>query len=132
VDPALTVPVAASAATFLFLWELMALSSLLLVVADHRHSPAARSAGLWYAAMTQFGFVATMLALLLLVGGAGGDSFAAMQAGAAAVSPLTASTVFVLALVGLGSKAGVVPLHVWLPRAHPEAPSHISALMSGG
>jgi hydrogenase-4 component B len=127
----LMVPAAGSASTFLFLWELMALSSLLLVLAEHRHSPAVRSAGLWYAAMTQFGFVVIALAFFLLARGAAGESFAAMRAAATVLSPLTASTVFVLALVGFGSKAGVVPLHVWLPRAHPEAPSHVSALMSG-
>jgi hydrogenase-4 component B len=127
----LMVPVAGSATTFLVLWELMALSSLLLVLAEHRHNPAVRTAGHWYAAMTHFGFVAILLAFVVLAGRAGGDSFAAMRAGAGAISPLTASTVFLLALVGFGSKAGVVPMHVWLPRAHPEAPSHVSALMSG-
>jgi formate hydrogenlyase subunit 3/multisubunit Na+/H+ antiporter MnhD subunit len=127
----LMVPAAGSASTFLFLWELMALSSLLLVLAEHRHNPAVPSAGRWYAAMTQFGFVAIVLAFFMLASGAGGESFAAMRAGAAALSPLASSTVFVLALVGFGSKAGAVPLHVWLPRAHPEAPSHVSALMSG-
>ena len=127
----LMVPVAGSATTFLVLWELMALSSLLLVLAEHRHNPAVRTAGHWYAAMTHFGFVAILLAFVVLASRAGGDSFAAMRAGAGTMSPVAASTVFVLALVGFGSKAGVVPMHVWLPRAHPEAPSHVSALMSG-
>lgn len=127
----LFVPVAGSASTLLVLWELMALSSLLLVMAEHRHNPAVRSAAHWYAAMTQLGFVAILLALLVLASRAGGDSFAAMRSGASHVGAGTASIVFVLALVGFGSKAGVVPLHVWLPRAHPEAPSHVSALMSG-
>src|SRR5258707_12858899 len=54
-----------------------------------------------------------------------------MGAGGYAVGPVAAAVIFLLALVGFGSKAGVVPLHVWLPRAHPEAPSHVSALMSG-
>jgi hydrogenase-4 component B len=126
----LMVPVAGSASTFLVIWELMALSSLLLVLAEHRRDPVVRSAGRWYAAMTHLGLVAILLAFFLLASRTG-DSFAAMRAGARGLSPLTASTVFALALVGFGSKAGVVPLHVWLPRAHPEAPSHVSALMSG-
>jgi formate hydrogenlyase subunit 3/multisubunit Na+/H+ antiporter MnhD subunit len=127
----LFVPVAGSATTFLVLWELMALSSLLLVLSDHRHNPAVRSAGQWYAVMTHFGLVAILLALVFLSSRAGGDSFALIRAGAGGIGPLARSTVFVLALIGFGSKAGVVPLHVWLPRAHPEAPSHVSALMSG-
>jgi formate hydrogenlyase subunit 3/multisubunit Na+/H+ antiporter MnhD subunit len=109
----------------------MALTSLLLVVAEHRDNPEVRAAGQWYGAMTHLGLVAILIALVLLAGRAGGDSFTAIRAGVAGVSPLVRSTVFVLALIGFGSKAGVVPLHVWLPRAHPEAPSHVSALMSG-
>jgi formate hydrogenlyase subunit 3/multisubunit Na+/H+ antiporter MnhD subunit len=127
----LFVPVAGGASTLLVLWELMALSSLLLVLAEHRHNPAVRSAAHWYAAMTHLGLVAILLALVLLASRSGGDSFVAMRAGAHEVGPGIASTVFLLTLIGFGSKAGVVPLHVWLPRAHPEAPSHVSALMSG-
>lgn len=128
----LMVPAAGSASTLLVLWELMAVSSLLLVLSEHRHNPAVRSAAQWYAAMTHLGLVAILVALMVLADRAGGDSFAAMRAGAGDVGPVAASVVFLLALVGFGSKAGVVPLHVWLPRAHPEAPSHVSALMSGG
>jgi formate hydrogenlyase subunit 3/multisubunit Na+/H+ antiporter MnhD subunit len=126
----LMVPVAASVSTFLVFWELMAVSSLVLVVAEHRHNLAVRSAGLWYGAMTQLGFVAILLALLLVASG-GGDSFAALRAGSGGLSEAMRSTVFIAGLVGFGSKAGAVPLHVWLPRAHPEAPSHVSALLSG-
>src|SRR5207244_6072321 len=61
----------------------------------------------------------------------GATAFGDLRAGASALPPSARSTVFVLALVAFGSKAGVVPLHVWLPRAHPAAPSHVSALMSG-
>jgi formate hydrogenlyase subunit 3/multisubunit Na+/H+ antiporter MnhD subunit len=127
----LMVPAAGSASTLLVFWELMALSSLGLVLAEHRDNPAVRSAGLWYAAMTHLGLVAILVALMVLAAHAGGDSFAVMREGAEAVGPVAGSVVFVLALVGFGSKAGAVPLHVWLPRAHPEAPSHVSALMSG-
>jgi hydrogenase-4 component B len=126
----LLVPAAASVSTLLVLWELMALTSLVLVLAEHRLRRSVRDAGLWYAGMTHAGLVAIMLGLVVLAAGAGGESFAAMRAGSAGLSPATASCVFVLVFLGFGSKAGMVPLHVWLPRAHPEAPSHVSALMS--
>jgi formate hydrogenlyase subunit 3/multisubunit Na+/H+ antiporter MnhD subunit len=126
----LLVPAAASVTTLLVLWELMALTSLILVLAEHRLRRSVRDAGLWYAGMTHAGLVAIMLGLVILAAGAGGESFAAIRAGSAAMSPATRSWVFVLVFLGFGSKAGMVPLHVWLPRAHPEAPSHVSALMS--
>ena len=126
----LLVPAAASVTTLLVLWELMALTSLVLVLAEHRLRPSVRDAGLWYAGMTHAGLVAIMLGLVAFAAGAGGESFAALRAGAADLPPATRSLVFVLVFVGFGSKAGMVPLHVWLPRAHPEAPSHVSALMS--
>jgi hydrogenase-4 component B len=109
----------------------MALSSLVLVLAEHHHNVEARSAAQWYAAMTHLSLLAIVLALVVLAHQAGGDSFTAVRAGAGDLSPATASVVFLLSLVGFGAKAGVVPLHVWLPRAHPEAPSHVSAMMSG-
>jgi formate hydrogenlyase subunit 3/multisubunit Na+/H+ antiporter MnhD subunit len=127
----LLVPTAASASTFLVLWELMALTSLVLVLAEHRHHPAAREAGWWYAVMTHLGLVLILVAFFLLAAHAPGDSFAALRRAGPSLSPLTGGLVFLAALGGFGSKAGVVPLHVWLPRAHPEAPSHVSALMSG-
>jgi hydrogenase-4 component B len=126
----LLVPAAASVTTLLVLWELMALSSLALVLAEHRLRRSVADAGLWYAGMTHAGLVGIMLGLVVFAGGAGGESFAALRAGAADLSPATRSLVFVLIFLGFGSKAGMVPLHVWLPRAHPEAPSHVSALMS--
>jgi formate hydrogenlyase subunit 3/multisubunit Na+/H+ antiporter MnhD subunit len=127
----LVVPAAGSVSTFLVVWELMALSSLVLVLAEHRQNPDVSPAGQWYGAMTHIGLVTILLALVLLATHGGGDSFAAIRSGAASASPAIRSTVFLLALVGFGSKAGAVPFHVWLPRAHPEAPSHVSALMSG-
>jgi formate hydrogenlyase subunit 3/multisubunit Na+/H+ antiporter MnhD subunit len=127
----LLVPMASSASTFLVLWELMALTSLVLVLAEHRRSPAARAAGWWYAVMTHLGLVLIVIAFFLLAAHAQSDSFAALRRAGPSVGPVTAAVVFLAALAGFGSKAGVVPLHVWLPRAHPEAPSHVSALMSG-
>ncbi|MFC0506419.1 proton-conducting transporter membrane subunit [Micromonospora costi] len=126
----LLVPAAGSVSTFLLAWELMAVTSLLLMLAEHRHTPAVRTAGLWYAAMTQAGFVAVLLGLAWLAAAAGGESFDTIRDRAAQLSPLASSGVFLLCLAGFASKAGVVPLHPWLPRAHAEAPSHVSALMS--
>jgi hydrogenase-4 component B len=126
----LLVPLAASVSTFLLAWELMAVSSLLLVLAEHRHSPAVRTAGLWYAAMTQAGFVAVLLGLVWLAAAASGESFAVIRAAAPGLSPVVSGGVFLLCVAGFASKAGAVPLHPWLPRAHAEAPSHVSALMS--
>ncbi len=126
----LLVPAAASVTTFLLLWELMALTSLVLVLTEHRLRASVRDAGLWYAGMTHAGLVAIMTGLVLLAAGAGGESFDVIRASAADLSPAVRSVALVLVLLGFGSKAGMVPLHVWLPRAHPEAPSHVSALMS--
>jgi hydrogenase-4 component B len=126
----LLVPSAASVTTFLFLWELMAVSSLLLVLVDHRRRPEVQAAAQWYAVMTQFGAAALLLGLVLLATRTGSQSFAAIAAGSAHLPSWVKSSAFVLVVIGFGSKAGMVPLHVWLPRAHPEAPGPVSALMS--
>lgn len=127
----LLVPAAASAATLLAAWELMALTSLVLVAAEHRERPQVREAAWWYGVMTHLSFAAILVALLWFAAVAGGDSFGEMRAAAAHLPDVVRGGVFLLALAGFGAKAGAVPLHVWLPRAHPEAPSHVSALMSG-
>ncbi|WP_214364556.1 proton-conducting transporter membrane subunit [Pseudonocardia sp. H11422] len=126
----LLVPAAGSVGTFLVCWELMAVASLLLVLAEHRRRDEVASAARWYAVMTHLGFVAILIGLVVLAARAGNDSFPALRAVAGQLSPGTAGLVFVLTLTGFASKAGIVPLHAWLPRAHPEAPSHVSALMS--
>jgi hydrogenase-4 component B len=126
----LLVPAAGSIATFMAAWELMALSSLLLLLTGHRR-PEARDAAQWYAVMTHAGAAAILLAFVLIGAHAGGQTFAAIAAHSGGVPPAVRSLAFVLALAGFGSKAGAVPLHVWLPRAHPEAPAPVSALMSG-
>lgn len=125
------VPAAGNVTGLIAFWELMALSSLVLVLAEHHHNPEARTAAQWYAAMTHLSLLSIVLALAVLSSNAGGDSFAAIRADSGHIGPTAATVVFLLSLVGFGAKAGVVPLHVWLPRAHPEAPSHVSALMSG-
>ncbi|MES2292313.1 MAG: hydrogenase 4 subunit B [Pseudomonadota bacterium] len=114
--------------TFLLSWELMSLASWALVMAHHRDSENVR-AGFVYIVMASFGTFALLLAFGLLAGPDGQYGFDAIRLHHPA-APL-AALVFLLALVGAGSKAGLVPLHVWLPLAHPAAPSHVSALMSG-
>ncbi|MBV6488582.1 MAG: Hydrogenase-4 component B [Pseudorhodoplanes sp.] len=114
--------------TFLVAWEFMSLASWILVLADHRREENARAAYI-YIVMASAGTLCLLLAFGLLAGPHGGYAFTAMRE--AAQPPLIAGLVFLLALVGAGSKAGLVPLHIWLPLAHPAAPSHVSALMSG-
>lgn len=120
--------VAGDAFSFLFGWELMSLASWAMVVAHDKAADNVR-AGFVYLVMATFGTLALMLAFALLAGGAGTGTFAAMAG--ARHGPLVTSAVLALALLGAGSKAGLMPLHVWLPLAHPAAPSHVSALMSG-
>ena len=127
----LLVPAAASVGTFLVAWELMALTSLLALLSEHRRHPETRDAAQWYAAMTHAGAAAILLGLVLLAARAGSQSFAVIAAHHRQLPEPVVSVVFVLVLLGFASKAGAVPLHVWLPRAHPEAPSPVSALMSG-
>jgi hydrogenase-4 component B len=121
---------AANVFTFVLSWELMAISSYFLVITENENSDT-RQAGLWYAAMTHFGLVLLLPMFLLLSPAADATTFGDLRRGAAALPAGTRNVVFLLALVAFGSKAGLIPLHVWLPRAHPAAPSHISALMSG-
>jgi hydrogenase-4 component B len=122
------VVLADDAYTFLFAWELMSAASWALVLADHRNPENAR-AGMVYLVMATFSGLALLLAFGLLAGAGGGYDFTAMRA--AAPETWRAALVLTLVLIGAGSKAGLVPLHVWLPLAHPAAPSHVSALMSG-
>ncbi len=126
----LLVPAASNVTTFLFLWELMAITSLLLVLVDHARRSEVQVAGQWYAVMTQLGAAALILGLVLLATRSGSQSFAVIALRSAHLPGWVRSTAFVLAVIGFGSKAGAVPLHVWLPRAHPEAPGPVSALMS--
>jgi len=114
--------------TFLVSWEFMSLASWALVLAHHRESDNTR-AGYVYLLMASFGTFCLLLAFGLLAGPDGSYAFSAIRVGAP--TPEIAALVLALALVGAGSKAGLVPLHVWLPLAHPAAPSHVSALMSG-
>jgi len=114
--------------SFLAAWEFMSLTSWALVVSHHEDHENVR-AGYVYLLMASFGTLALLLAFGLLAGSDGNYVFDAIRA--VRPSPQLAALVLVLVLVGAGSKAGVVPLHAWLPLAHPAAPSHVSALMSG-
>jgi len=122
------VVLADDAFTFLLSWEFMSLASWALVVAHHRERDNLR-AGYVYLVMASFGTLALLLAFGLLAGPDGAYGFAAIRA--AQHTPAATALVLALVLLGAGSKAGLVPLHVWLPLAHPAAPSHVSALMSG-
>ena len=126
----LLVPAASNVTTFLFLWELMAITSLLLVLTDHTRRGEVQAAGQWYAVMTQLGAAALILGLVLLATRSGSQSFAVIALRSPHLPGWVRNTAFVLAVIGFGSKAGMVPMHVWLPRAHPEAPGPVSALMS--
>jgi formate hydrogenlyase subunit 3/multisubunit Na+/H+ antiporter MnhD subunit len=122
------VVMADDAFSFLVSWEFMSLTSWALVIAHHRIRENVR-AGYIYLLMASFGTLALLLAFGLLAGADGNYAFDVMRA--SHPSAALAALVLVLTIVGAGSKAGVVPLHAWLPLAHPAAPSHVSALMSG-
>jgi len=113
---------------FMIAWELMSVASYFLVAFQHENS-ANRRAAFLYLLMAEVGALAIILSFGVLASFADGFTFDALRQ--AQLSPTWASIAFVLALLGFGMKAGIVPIHVWLPEAHPVAPSHISALMSG-
>src|SRR5450755_1316940 len=113
---------------FMVAWETMALSSYFLVTTQHR-IPEIRRAGFLYLLMAHLGALAVLLSFGVMQGGSWKFTFDAMRA--AQLDPTWASVAFLLALLGFGAKAGIVPLHIWLPEAHPAAPSPVSALMSG-
>jgi len=122
------VPAAGDVVAFLLAWELMAAASTVLVLAEHAHRHTVRHAAVWYAVMTHLSFVLILAGFAALSAAGGSTSFAALAGTGTAGAGATVA--FVLLTVGFAAKAGLVPLHVWLPRAHPEAPSHASALMS--
>ena len=120
--------VADDAYAFMVAWETMALSSYFLVTTQHR-IPEIRRAGFLYLLIAHIGAISILLCFGVLQGGSWQFTFDAMRG--PQLSPAWASVAFLLALVGFGAKAGLVPMHVWLPEAHPAAPSPVSALMSG-
>ena len=122
------VVLADDAFVFMVAWEVMSLASYFLVAFEHQHSPNRRAAFL-YLLMAHVGALAILLGFGVLSGLGDGFSFDAMRA--APQGPAWAGLAFALALAGFGTKAGLMPLHAWLPEAHPAAASHVSALMSG-
>jgi hydrogenase-4 component B len=121
------VVLADDAYAFMVMWETMALSSYFLVTANHRVAEV-RRAGFVYLTMAHIGAVAILLCFGVLQANTGDYTFANMRA--QQLSPFWGSAAFLLALLGFGAKAGLLPVHVWLPEAHPAAPSPVSALMS--
>ena len=113
---------------FMIAWELMSVASYFLVAFQHENS-ANRRAAFLYLLMAEVGALSIILGFGVLTSFSDGFTFDALRA--STLSTSWASIAFVLALLGFGMKAGIVPVHVWLPEAHPVAPSHISALMSG-
>ncbi len=122
------VVLADDAYAFMVMWETMALSSFFLVTANHR-IPEIRRAGYLYLLVAHIGAIGILMCFGVLQANTGDYTFANMRA--QELSPFWASAGFGLALFGFGAKAGLLPLHVWLPEAHPAAPSPVSALMSG-
>ncbi len=120
--------IADDAYLFMVAWEAMALTSYFLVTTEH-HDPEIRKAGFIYLLIAHVGAIAILLCFGVLHGGQGDYTFDAMRG--AELPGNWATIAFLLALVGFGAKAGIVPLHVWLPEAHPAAPSPVSALLSG-
>ena len=130
----LVVPLAANVMTFALAWELMSLASYVLVLDGARagREPVASAHAGWvYAVMTHAGLACLLAGMLLLTAWTGSPRFADWAAAAPTLSAGARSLVWALLALGFAAKAGGVPLHVWLPLAHPAAPSHVSALMSG-
>jgi formate hydrogenlyase subunit 3/multisubunit Na+/H+ antiporter MnhD subunit len=122
------VVLADDAYVFMVMWETMAFSSFFLVLANHR-IPEIRQAGYLYMLVAHIGALGILLCFGLLQANTGDYTFANMRL--QHLTPFWGSVAFVLAVFGFGAKAGILPLHAWLPEAHPAAPSPFSALMSG-
>ncbi len=113
---------------FMVSWETMALSSFFLVTSEHRHAEI-RRAGYLYLLVAHIGAVGILLSFGVMAGSAGDYTFDAMRD--FSILGFWPTIAFLLALFGFGAKAGLLPLHIWLPEAHPAAPSPVSAMMSG-
>jgi hydrogenase-4 component B len=124
------VVVARNVLTFAVAWELMSLASYFLVMTESQHEET-RSAGWLYAVMTHAGLACLLIGFLTMVQATGSFAMPEWARAAATVDPKLRNIVFAVMAAGFLSKAGAIPFHVWLPRAHPAAPSHISAVMSG-
>jgi hydrogenase-4 component B len=121
---------ASNAFFFLMAWEIMALSAYCLVSFEHEKEET-RNAGVLFFVMSHIGTGCLILGFLLLFQASGGYGFDGFHALGEKMSPGKRDAAFLLFLFGFGVKSGIVPLHIWLPAAHPVAPSNVSALMSG-
>lgn len=121
---------ASNAVFFLIVWEIMSLASYFLVIFENKEEKNL-AAGTLYFVMTHIGTAFITLAFLMLYSYIGSFDFAVIKASIGSVPLLIKNLVFICALVGFGTKAGMIPFHIWLPSAHPAAPTHVSALMSG-
>ena len=119
-----------NALIFLVAWEMMSLVSYFLVVFDTTHEKSIQ-AGTIYIVMTHIGTAFLIAAFMIMYQYAKSFDFFALKNACIAMSPQAKNLIFSFLLVGFGTKAGIVPLHIWLPYAHPQAPSHISSIMSG-
>ena len=120
--------VTSHAGAFLIAWELMTLTSMFLIVFEHEQVANVR-AGFIYVVMTYTGTAFLMAAFFIMAASTGDLSF--QKFSGISLSETQRTIVFLLAFVGFGAKAGIIPLHIWLPKAHPAAPSHVSAILSG-
>lgn len=126
----LLVVASANVIAFLVFWELMSILSYFLVTYEHKKESALK-AGLLYAVMTHIGTIFLTIAFFVFFKETGSFQFADFRALGEQIPQAVQNLIFVFIVIGFGSKAGIVPLHIWLPEAHPAAPSHVSALMSG-
>lgn len=126
----LVVVTASNGLFFLIAWEIMSIASYFLVIYD-RNDKNNIKAGFLYLVMTHIGTAFIILAFLLMYKFTGSFDFASISAASALIPSLIKDVIFILALIGFGTKSGIIPFHIWLPSAHPAAPSHVSALMSG-
>ncbi|MBP1745063.1 MAG: dehydrogenase [Firmicutes bacterium] len=124
------VVISADGVSFMIFWELMSVSSFFLVIFEHKKGENIKS-GIMYFIMTHISGLLVMTMFILTAKFTGTYDFNVLTAGAANITDQQRLAILILALAGFGSKAGLVPLHAWLPKAHPAAPSNVSAMMSG-
>ncbi len=116
--------------SFLLVWEIMSVISYFLVITHHKEEQVKR-AGFTYIVMTHLGTVFIFVMFFILYNQTGSLNFSDFNVIGPHLTKSIQSLIFIFCLIGFGTKAGLMPLHVWLPKAHPVAPSHVSALMSG-
>lgn len=126
----LLVVTASNGLFFLLAWEIMSIASYFLVIYDRDENENVK-AGFLYLVMTYVGTAFIIVSLLLLFKFTGSFDFGIIKSSAGLIPSSIKNLIFIFALIGFGTKAGIVPFHIWLPAAHPAAPSHVSALMSG-